>query len=138
MHRHVGHPRRDILLRRRGGKSNNRRDSSSYIVLLYISSFLCNSILSWMGEHHICNNSVECWHYREAQNPIKCVKCYSQAICRVETALLTTTPRLIPSMLTRLPLRVKSPPRKTYRYPITRYMSLVPLLCILLYIDYVM
>ncbi len=32
----------------------------------------------------------------------------------VATALLTTTSRLIPSMLTRLPLRVKSPPRETY------------------------
>ena len=31
------------------------------------------------------------------------------------TALLTTTSRLIPSMLARLPLRVKSPPRETYK-----------------------
>ena len=44
------------------------------------------------------------------------------------TALLTTTSRFIPSMLTRLPLRVKSPPRETYMVASPKTFNLISIL----------
>ena len=67
-----------------------------------------------MGEHYVRNNSVERWHFREAQNPIKRVNYLIRVIYLVKTALLTTASRLITSILTGLPLRVKGPLQETY------------------------